>query len=66
MDFLRMCCSRERDNNGLIEICEVAKYLASQLPERSLKANFKPQVPQIKVIGADFALLNRLDIADIN
>jgi hypothetical protein len=53
----------DEDNNGLIEICEVAKYVATQLP---LKANFKRQVPRIKVIGSDFALLNRLDIADIN
>jgi hypothetical protein len=56
----------DENKNGRIEIRELATYLQTNLPKLSELAGFLPQLAQVKIIGSDFALVNRANISDID
>ena len=56
----------DQNNDGQIEVTELANYLTTNLPDLSERAGFGRQSPQVKVIGADFALTNRATISEID
>jgi WD40 repeat protein len=49
----------DRNGDGHIDVSELANYLTTNLPKLSEKAHFAVQTPVVKIIGADFALVNR-------
>jgi hypothetical protein len=56
----------DENNDGRIEVTELAGYLTANLPNLSEKAGVRRQFPQVKVMGADFTLLNRVTTSAID
>lgn len=56
----------DSNNNGRIEVGELGEYLKAKLPVLSETAKFGRQVPQVKITGSDFSLVNRASVAEID
>lgn len=51
----------ERDNDGMIEVSELATYVDRTVPEITEKAFHVRQLPQMNIQGSDFALVKKTD-----
>jgi len=56
----------DENKDGRIEVGELANYLIANLPDLSLNTLGYRQFPQVKVVGADFPLVNRSTISEID
>ena len=56
----------DRNNDGRIDTAELAEYLQTKLPDLTEKQFKIRQEPQVKLTGAPFALVNRVEISQIN
>jgi WD40 repeat protein len=50
----------QADNEGLIEVAELASYVDRKVPELSYEAWRLRQVPQMKIVGSNFPIARRL------
>jgi WD40 repeat protein len=55
----------DTNNNGRIEVGELGEYLKAKLPVISETTKFGRQVPQVRITGSDFSLVNRASVVDI-
>src|SRR4029079_887324 len=51
--------SADANNNGLIEVTELAGYIDEKVPELSFAAFRQRQIPQMKIVGSNFALASK-------
>jgi WD40 repeat protein len=63
--FLEALALADENNNGTIEVEELADYLKKALPATSKLAGLAVQRPQVRVFGANFALANRMKIEEL-
>ena len=56
----------DENHDGRIEVTELAGYLKANLPNLSEKNGVRRQIPQVKVTGSDFTLLNRIKTSAID
>jgi hypothetical protein len=52
----------DTNRNGLIEVTELAAYIDAQVPELSFQAFHVRQVPQMRIVGSNFPLANRIAV----
>ena len=55
----------DENNNGTIEVGELADYLTKALPATSKLAGLPVQRPQVRVFGANFTLANKVKIEEV-
>jgi Caspase domain/Bacterial Ig domain len=57
----------DQNNDGYIQVSELSRYLVVTVPEltRKLNPNLNPQLPQVKIIGTDFTLVNRASAPEV-
>jgi WD40 repeat protein len=63
--FLQALALADENNNGTIEVGELANYLTRALPATSKLAGLAVQRPQVRVFGADFTLANRMEVEEL-
>jgi WD40 repeat protein len=64
--FLDGLAFSDVNNDQRIEVSELGNYLVKKLPEVSATTEFYLQSPEVKVVGADFPLVNRSTISEID
>ncbi|MCK1389041.1 hypothetical protein, partial [Bradyrhizobium sp. 21] len=53
------------NNNGLIEVSELADYIDERVPDLSYNAFRLRQIPQRSIVGNNFSLTNRMEVLNI-
>ena len=53
----------DEDRDGKLQVGELGRYLASNVPRLSEKLHSVRQQPQVRILGSDFAISNRVDIS---
>jgi hypothetical protein len=53
----------DTSGNGTIEVTELASFVDQKVPELSYEAFKQRQVPQMKIVGSNFTLSNKVVIA---
>lgn len=52
----------DTNGNGMIEVTELASYIDQKVPELSFAAFKQRQIPQMKIVGSNFALANKISV----
>jgi WD40 repeat protein len=63
--FLEALALADENNNGTIEVEELADYLKKALPATSKLAGLAVQRPQVRVFGANFTLANKMKVEEL-
>ena len=60
--FLEGVGGADTNGNGLIEVTELAAYIDQKVPELSFAAFKQRQIPQMKIVGSNFSLANKVAV----
>jgi uncharacterized caspase-like protein len=62
--LLEAIASADANNNGLIEVTELAAWIDQRVPDLSYEAFKQRQVPQMNIVGSNFPLASKTAVLD--